>query len=167
MSQQPWIQRGTIRDNIVFGRTFDETRYKTVLKVCGLAEDILLLPAGDLTGVGEAGMTLSGGQKARVALARAVYQDKPVYLLDDILAAVDARVAKHIFQQCIMGFLKSKTRILCTHYEAYLVHADTVLYMEDGKVTMQGLCLPKAFFAAFAMPFSFNNRKTSRYNQKH
>lgn len=106
--------------------------------MCGLAEDVLLLPAGDLTGVGEAGTTLSGGQKARVALARAVYQDKPVYLLDDVLASVDAKVAKHIFQQCILGFLKNKTRILCTHHVRYLVHADKILFMEEGVVKLRG-----------------------------
>ncbi|RZC35044.1 multidrug resistance-associated protein 7 [Asbolus verrucosus] len=137
-TQQPWLQRGTVRDNILFGKTFEDNRYKAVLFACGLAEDIYLLPAGDLTGVGEGGMTLSGGQKARVALARAVYQDKAVYLLDDILSAVDVKVAKHIFQHCIMGLLKNKTKILCTHHVNYLVHADKIVLMEGGVIKQQG-----------------------------
>ncbi|KAL3266128.1 hypothetical protein HHI36_010314 [Cryptolaemus montrouzieri] len=138
VTQQPWLQRGTIRDNILFGKTYDEQRYKSVVFACGLAEDIYLLPAGDFTGVGDSGTTLSGGQKARIALARAIYQDKSVYLLDDVLSAVDVRVAKHIFQHCIMKMLKDKTRILCTHLVEYLVYADRVILMENGVVKQQG-----------------------------
>lgn len=83
-------------------------------------------------GVGEGGTTLSGGQKARIALARAVYQDKAAYLLDDILSAVDVKVAKHIFQHCLMGLLLNKTRILCTHHLQYLVHADKIGHLVNG-----------------------------------
>lgn len=138
VGQQPWLQRGTIRENILFGMSYDETKYKRVLKVCGLTEDMLFLPAGDMTGVGEGGTTLSGGQKTRIALARAVYQDKPIYLFDDILSAVDVKVAKFIFKTCIMGYLRNKTRILCTHHVQYLMHADKILLMEDGEVRMEG-----------------------------
>ncbi|XP_044256061.1 ATP-binding cassette sub-family C member 10 [Tribolium madens] len=138
VTQQPWLQRGTLRDNILFGKAFEDNRYKSVLFACGLAEDIYLLPGGDLTGVGEGGMTLSGGQKARVALARAVYQDKAVYLLDDILSAVDTKVARHIFQHCIMGLLKNKTKVLCTHHVNYLVHCDRIVLMENGVIKQQG-----------------------------
>ncbi|XP_044748946.1 ATP-binding cassette sub-family C member 10 [Coccinella septempunctata] len=138
VSQQPWLQRGTIRDNILFGKTFDEQRYKSVLFACGLADDIYSLPAADLTGIGDSGTTLSGGQKARIALARAVYQDKSVYLLDDVLSAVDVKVARHIFQHCIMKMLKDKTRILCTHLVDYLVYADRIILMENGAVKLQG-----------------------------
>ncbi|XP_045480272.1 ATP-binding cassette sub-family C member 10 [Harmonia axyridis] len=138
VSQQPWLQRGSIRDNILFGKTYDEQRYKSVLFACGLAEDIYSLPAGDLTGIGDGGTTLSGGQRARIALARAVYQDKSVYLLDDVLSAVDMKVARHIFQQCIMKMLKDKTRILCTHLVDYLVYADRIILMENGAVKLQG-----------------------------
>ncbi|KAJ8985379.1 hypothetical protein NQ317_007535 [Molorchus minor] len=138
VTQQPWLQHGTVRDNILFGKPYDDTKYKSVLFVCGLTEDINQLPAGDMTGVGEGGTTLSGGQKARVALARAVYQDKAVYLLDDILSAVDAKVAKHIFKHCVMGFLASKTRILCTHHVQYLVYADTIAHIENGSIKRIG-----------------------------
>lgn len=90
------------------------------------------------TEIGDGGMTLSGGQKARIALARAVYQDKSIYLLDDVLSAVDVKVARHIFQQCIMKMLKDKTRILCTHLIDYLAYADRVILMEKGAVKLQG-----------------------------
>nr|CAD7568275.1 unnamed protein product [Timema californicum] len=109
-----------------------------VLEACCLQEDIDSLPKGDLTGVGEGGTTLSGGQKARVSLARAVYQDKKLYLLDDILSAVDVQVARHIFQKCVKGVLKDKTCILCTHHPQYLLSADHVIIMEDGSITKQG-----------------------------
>lgn len=138
VTQQIWLQNGTIRDNILFGKAFDDGKYKSVLSACGLAEDIYLLPSGDLTNVGEGGMTLSGGQKARVALARAVYQDKLVYLLDDVLSAVDVKVAKHIFQHCIRGLLKNKTVLLCTHHVQYLGYADRIVVMENGSIKEQG-----------------------------
>lgn len=86
-------------------------------------------------------MTLSGGQKARIALARAVYQDKAAYLLDDILSAVDVKVAKHIFQHCIMGLLVNKTRILCTHHVKYLMYADRIAQLENGTFTNIGKIL--------------------------
>ena len=120
------------------------------------------MPAGDQTEIGENGVTLSGGQKARVALARAVYQvryisivsflklkpsvfnrkvlfqNKSVYLLDDPLAAVDAHVAKHLFDQCVLGLLAKKTRILCTHHVKFLRRAHFVVVLQDGKVVKQG-----------------------------
>lgn len=138
MTQQPWLQRGTIRDNILFGRAYDENKYNKVLSACCLIEDLFLLPAGDLTGVGEGGMTLSGGQKARIALARAVYQDKQIFLLDDIMSAVDINVAKHIYQNCVMGLLKDKTRVLCTHHVKYLMHANRIILMDNGTLKQQG-----------------------------
>ncbi|XP_018573016.1 multidrug resistance-associated protein 7 [Anoplophora glabripennis] len=138
VTQQPWLQCGTLRDNVLFGRPYDDSKYRSVLFACGLAEDIQQLPAGDMTVVGESGSTLSGGQKARVALARAVYQDKSVYLLDDILSAVDAKVAKHIFQHCLMGLLLNKTRILCTHHVQYLIYADAIALVEDGSIKKIG-----------------------------
>nr|CAD7396002.1 unnamed protein product [Timema poppensis] len=138
VAQQAWLQRGTVRDNILFGKNFDDVKYRAVLEACCLQEDIDSLPKGDLTGVGEGGTTLSGGQKARVSLARAVYQDKKLYLLDDILSAVDVQVARHIFQKCVKGMLKDKTCILCTHHPQYLLSADHVIIMEDGSITKQG-----------------------------
>ncbi|XP_010225401.1 PREDICTED: multidrug resistance-associated protein 7-like, partial [Tinamus guttatus] len=97
-----------------------------------------ILPAGDQTEVGENGVTLSGGQKARIALARAVYQEKELYLLDDPLAAVDANVANHLMEKCVMGVLKHKTRILCTHRTEFLKKADALLLVDNGRVVRTG-----------------------------
>ncbi|CAH1791548.1 unnamed protein product [Owenia fusiformis] len=138
VAQEAWIQHATVKENILFGKLFDVEKYDKVLEVCALEDDLKILPGGDNTEVGENGVTLSGGQKARISLARAVYQDKDVYLLDDPLSAVDAHVAAHLFHQCIMGALKDRTRILCTHHIKYLKHADVVLVMKDGAIVEEG-----------------------------
>nr|AIN44105.1 multidrug resistance-associated protein 5-like protein [Laodelphax striatellus] len=138
VSQTPWLQNGTIRDNILFGKPFDHNRYKKVLHACALNEDLKILPGGDLANVGERGSALSGGQKARVSLARAVYHNRNVYLLDDIFSAVDPRVGRHIFHFCINGLLKEKIRLLCTHHTQFLLGADQVLVLEDGAILKQG-----------------------------
>uniref|UniRef100_A0A7N9D4W9 ATP-binding cassette sub-family C member 10 n=1 Tax=Macaca fascicularis TaxID=9541 RepID=A0A7N9D4W9_MACFA len=137
-TQEPWIQFATIRDNILFGKTFDAQLYKEVLEACALNDDLSILPAGDQTEVGEKGVTLSGGQRARIALARAVYQEKELYLLDDPLAAVDADVANHLLHRCILGMLSHSTRLLCTHRTEYLERADVVLLMEAGRLIQAG-----------------------------
>ncbi|XP_045397975.1 ATP-binding cassette sub-family C member 10 isoform X2 [Lemur catta] len=137
-TQEPWIQFATIRDNILFGKTFDAQLYREVLEACALIDDLSILPAGDQTEVGEKGVTLSGGQRARIALARAVYQEKELYLLDDPLAAVDADVATHLLHRCILGVLSHTTRLLCTHRTEYLERADVVLLMEAGRLIQAG-----------------------------
>ncbi|NWS22729.1 MRP7 protein, partial [Pachyramphus minor] len=137
-TQEPWIQFTTIRENILFGREYDARLYEEVVEACALSEDLNILPAGDQTEVGEHGVTLSGGQKARVALARAVYQEKELYLLDDPLAAVDADVANHLMQKCILGILKHKTRILCTHRTEFLEKADALLLIDNGRIVKTG-----------------------------
>ncbi|XP_038071457.1 multidrug resistance-associated protein 7-like [Patiria miniata] len=136
--QEAWVQHATLRDNVLFGMEYIAKRYRAVMEACALLEDIRILPAGDQTEIGENGVTLSGGQKARVALARAVYQDKDLYLLDDPMAAVDVHVGAHIFSQCIMGLLRNKTRILCTHHTKFLQEADLVVVMEGGEITNVG-----------------------------
>lgn len=138
VTQESWIQHMSIKDNILFGSPYDSERYQEVLFACALNEDLSLLPAKDLTEVGENGVNLSGGQKARIALARAVYQDKDIYLLDDPIAAVDVHVANHIFKHCIMGLLKDKTRLLSTHHKKYLKEADFVIVLDDGMVESSG-----------------------------
>ncbi|XP_061847183.1 ATP-binding cassette sub-family C member 10 isoform X2 [Colius striatus] len=137
-TQEPWIQFTTVRENILFGREYDARLYKEVVEACALSEDLNILPAGDQTEVGENGVTLSGGQKARIALARAVYQEKELYLLDDPLAAVDADVANHLMQKCILGVLKNKTRILCTHRTEFLEKADALLLLDNGRIVKRG-----------------------------
>ncbi|KAF9525551.1 multidrug resistance-associated ABC transporter [Crepidotus variabilis] len=115
-AQESWVQNETIRDNILFGSPYEEDRYKKVIRQCALESDLKLFNAGDKTEVGEKGLTLSGGQKARVTLARAVYSSASIVLLDDILAALDVHTAKHIVQECLMGdLLHDRTILLVTH----------------------------------------------------
>uniref|UniRef100_A0A667ZFE2 Cystic fibrosis transmembrane conductance regulator n=1 Tax=Myripristis murdjan TaxID=586833 RepID=A0A667ZFE2_9TELE len=137
-SQQPWVFPGTIRSNILFGKELNTQKYEKVLKACALKRDLELLPDGDLTLIGDRGATLSGGQKARVNLARAVYQDADIYLLDDPLSAVDAEVGRHLFEQCICGLLKNKPRILVTHQLQYLKAADQILVLKEGHMVAHG-----------------------------
>lgn len=133
----PWVQNATVRSNILFGKPFDKARYKEVVHVCALEADLDVLPAGDLTEIGERGITLSGGQKARINLARAVYANQDIILLDDILSAVDARVGKHIMEKCLHGTLAQKTRILATHQLSLIGSADRVVFLNgDGTIDM-------------------------------
>lgn len=138
VSQQPWVFSGTVRSNILFGKKYEKERYEQVIKACALKKDLQLFEDGDLTVIGDRGSTLSGGQKARVNLARAVYQDADIYLLDDPLSAVDAEVGKHLFQQCICQTLHEKITILVTHQLQYLKAATQILILKDGKMVQKG-----------------------------
>ena len=131
VAQEAWIQNTTLKNNVLFGKDFDERRYQRAVTVCELQADIAMLPAGDQTEIGEKGINLSGGQKQRVSMARAVYADADVYLLDDPLSAVDAHVGKSIFENCIVGALRGKTRILVTHQLQYLSKVDLVVVIKD------------------------------------
>uniref|UniRef100_A0A6G1SI71 Multidrug resistance-associated protein 4 n=1 Tax=Aceria tosichella TaxID=561515 RepID=A0A6G1SI71_9ACAR len=132
-SQEPWIFAGTVRENVLFGKKFNATRYKDVLRACSLDRDIKLFPQGDETIVGERGVSLSGGQKARINLARAIYYDADIYLLDDPLSAVDTVVAKHIFNECIRGYLKDKAVLLATHQTQFVRKDTKVLFLQEGR----------------------------------
>ncbi|KAJ7456632.1 hypothetical protein FB451DRAFT_1048362 [Mycena latifolia] len=115
-TQESWVQNETIKENILFGAKYDEERYKKVIYQCALERDLELFEAGDATEVGEKGLTLSGGQKARITLARAIYADAEIILLDDILAALDVHTAKWIVDKCLRGdLIKGRTVILVTH----------------------------------------------------
>lgn len=138
VTQQAWIFNETLRENIVFGLPFDDRRYRDTVEVCSLQRDLELLPKADMTEIGERGSNLSGGQKQRVNLARSVYANKDIYLLDDPLSAVDARVAKHIFNKCIKGALANKTVLLVTHGIQFLEECDEILYMKNGVVSERG-----------------------------
>jgi ATP-binding cassette subfamily C (CFTR/MRP) protein 4 len=133
--QQPWIFTGSVRDNILFGEPMDEQKYQEVIRVCCLEHDLSIFPHGDNSLVGERGMLLSGGQKARISLARAVYREADIYLLDDPLAAVDAQVANQIFYRCIRDYLRDKCVILVTHQIQFLQHVDKVLLLEKGEIS--------------------------------
>lgn len=131
----PWILNASVKDNILFGSPFIKEKYDCVLDVCSLNDDMKLLPAGDNTEIGERGITLSGGQKARINLARAVYKNKDIYLFDDVLSAVDARVGKSIMDECLMGYLHGKTRILATHQLSLIESASRIIVLSnDGEV---------------------------------
>ncbi|OCF43197.1 metal resistance protein ycf1 [Kwoniella heveanensis CBS 569] len=139
-SQNSWILSATVKDNIVFGHRFDPEFYEQVLDACALRQDIAVLPEGDRTEVGEKGVSLSGGQKARISLARAVYSRADIYLLDDPLAAVDSHVGRHIFDNVIgpNGLLKGKARILCTNAVTFLPQADQIVMLRRGIILERG-----------------------------
>ncbi|KAF9987959.1 hypothetical protein BGZ75_010223 [Mortierella antarctica] len=140
VGRQAWILNATLRDNILFGNAMDHDRYHQVLFACGLEPDIEMLPAGDLSEIGERGINLSGGQKQRVSLARAVYGDADVYLLDDPLSAVDAHVDQHLWTNVIGpdGMLKHKARLLVTHGIHHLQDVDKLVLLKDGQVVETG-----------------------------
>ncbi|KAK7503044.1 hypothetical protein BaRGS_00005670, partial [Batillaria attramentaria] len=131
--QQAWIQNDSLRNNVLFGREMDADRYDEVLDACALKPDLEILAAGDETEIGEKGINLSGGQKQRVSVARAVYSDADVILLDDPLSAVDSHVGKHIFQRVVAdgGMLDGKTRILVTHGLQWLPKVDRIVVMTE------------------------------------
>jgi ATP-binding cassette subfamily C (CFTR/MRP) protein 1 len=139
-SQTPWVVNDTLRGNILFGRPFDQERYDQVVEACALLDDMVALPAGDMTEIGERGINLSGGQKARVSLARSLYSTHTkLMLMDDPLSAVDAHVGEHIFDRAIMGHLAtSMTRILVTHHVHLLSRCDSVIVLEKGRVKHYG-----------------------------
>jgi len=158
LCETPWIQNATVKENILFGLPLDEKRYKEVIYSCSLESDLEILPAGDQTEIGERGITLSGGQKARINLARAVYAGKDIILLDDVLSAVDARVGKHIMNNCIMGLLKDKTRILATHQLSLIGSANRVIFLNgDGTIDVGSLQSLKETNEAFQHLMAFNS----------
>uniref|UniRef100_A0A2K5M2U3 ATP-binding cassette sub-family C member 12 n=1 Tax=Cercocebus atys TaxID=9531 RepID=A0A2K5M2U3_CERAT len=138
VSQQAWIFHGNVRENILFGEKYDHQRYQHTVRVCGLQKDLSNLPYGDLTEIGERGLNLSGGQRQRISLARAVYSDRQLYLLDDPLSAVDAHVGKHVFEECIKKTLRGKTVVLVTHQLQFLESCDEVILLEDGEICEKG-----------------------------
>ncbi|XP_008536489.2 ATP-binding cassette sub-family C member 12 isoform X1 [Equus przewalskii] len=138
VSQQAWIFHGNVRENILFGEKYDHQRYQHTVRVCALQEDLSSLPYGDLTEIGERGLNLSGGQKQRISLARAIYSNHEIYLLDDPLSAVDAHVGKHVFEECIKKTLRGKTIVLVTHQLQLLESCDEVILLEDGEICEKG-----------------------------
>ncbi|XP_068699858.1 ATP-binding cassette sub-family C member 4-like isoform X2 [Montipora foliosa] len=136
--QIPWVFSGSIRENILFGLAFNEEKFQQVVHICELTKDLANFANGDLTEIGQRGVTLSGGQKARVGLARAVYSGADIYLLDDPLSAVDAKVGRRLFESCILGHLSGHIRLLVTHQLQYLKDVDRVVVMENGSIIHQG-----------------------------
>ena len=136
--QVPWVFSGTVRENILFGELYNHGWYTTVIDACALREDIERFPGKDETVVGERGIVLSGGQKARVSLARAVYSIRDVYLLDDPLSAVDQKVGEHIFEKCICGLLSEKVRVVASHNKRLITEADQVVLLDNGCTLAKG-----------------------------
>ncbi len=137
-SQQAWIQNASVKDNILFGLPFHALRYEQTIQACQLQPDIDILPNGDLTEIGEKGINLSGGQKQRVSLARAVYANKDVYLLDDVLSAVDVHVGRAIFDNVLRGLLKGKSILVVTHQLQYLPNVDSIITLANGRISEEG-----------------------------
>ncbi|KAK8457009.1 hypothetical protein SEVIR_3G114300v4 [Setaria viridis] len=138
VSQTSWIQSGTVRDNVLFGKPMNNEEYEKAIRCCALDKDIENFPHGDLTEIGQRGLNMSGGQKQRIQLARAVYNDADIYLLDDPFSAVDAHTAATLFNDCVMEALENKTVILVTHQVEFLSKVDKILVMENGEITQDG-----------------------------
>ncbi|PIA50627.1 hypothetical protein AQUCO_01200080v1 [Aquilegia coerulea] len=138
VAQSPWIQSGTVEENILFGKEMDRDSYERVLEACSLKKDLEILSFGDQTVIGERGINLSGGQKQRIQIARALYQDADIYLFDDPFSAVDAHTGTHLFKECLLELLRSKTVIYVTHQVEFLPSAHLILVMKDGKITQTG-----------------------------
>ena len=138
VSQNPWILNTTVEKNILFFSKKDEEKYKKILSICQLEQDLLTLQKGDQTEIGEKGLNLSGGQKARISIARAIYTDSEIYIFDDPLSALDAYVGMNLFKGVFNEYLKDKTFIITTHALQYLNFFDRIIYMNDGKIEWTG-----------------------------
>ena len=164
--QQAWIQNSTLEGNITFGKRYNRALYDRVVEACALRPDLDMLPAGDQTEIGERGINLSGGQKQRLSVARAVYSNRALYLLDDPLSAVDAHVGKHMFDKVFgpQGLLRHKTRVLVTHGVSYLPQMDNIIVMKEGRITESGsyreLLDRKGEFADFLIQYLSEKKET-------
>uniref|UniRef100_A0A8C6TDA5 Si:ch211-221f10.2 n=1 Tax=Neogobius melanostomus TaxID=47308 RepID=A0A8C6TDA5_9GOBI len=138
VSQQAWILNHSLKENILFGNEFEPQKYNNILEVCCLLPDLAELPYGDMTEIGERGANLSGGQRQRVSLARALYSERPILLLDDPLSAVDACVGSHVFHKAIRGAAKGKTVLFVTHQLQYLPECDDIILMNNGQIAEHG-----------------------------
>ncbi|OQS02506.1 ABC transporter-MRP [Thraustotheca clavata] len=135
-SQQPWIQNMTIRENILFGKPYNRAKYQKVIEACALTKDLASFPAGDRTEIGQKGVNVSGGQKARISLARACYNDGDIFILDSPLSAVDAIVSNEIFTKCLLGLLSKKTVLLVTHNPEIIAskYISRTIEIKDGQL---------------------------------
>ncbi|KAL5730763.1 hypothetical protein ACHQM5_003555 [Ranunculus cassubicifolius] len=138
VAQSPWIQSGNVEQNILFGKEMDRERYERILEACSLKKDLELLSFGDQTVIGERGINLSGGQKQRIQIARALYQDADIYLFDDPFSALDAHTGMHLYEECLLRFLESKTVVYTTNQVEFLPSADLILVLKDGMITQSG-----------------------------
>lgn len=165
LCSSPWIQNATVRENILFGRPYDEQKYRRIIHACSLESDLDLLPARDYTEIGERGITLSGGQKSRINLARACYGDQNILLFDDVLSAVDARVGKHIVDNLFYDLLRDRTRVLATHQLSLIEHADRIIFLNgDGTIDVGTLDELSGRNVNFRRLLMYNNELPSEDN---
>lgn len=136
--QTAWLMNNTLRENVVFNNTFESEKYNETINICELNADLEQLPGGDQTEIGERGINLSGGQKQRISLARAVYEDSEIYIIDDVLSALDAHVGKNIYHNVIRKKLRNKTVVFVTHALHYVKEADKILVFKDGVIAEKG-----------------------------
>ena len=137
-AQQAWLVNDTVKNNILFGKEYDEKKYKEILRVCCLEDDLKVLEGGDECEIGDRGINVSGGQKARISLARACYSDSDIVVMDDPIAAVDSHVGKALFNQCIRKYMEGRTRILVTNATQYLHKCDYIIVLENQTISHQG-----------------------------
>ena len=160
--QEAWIQNDTLRNNILFYLPFDAQKYYHILDICELNPDLEALIGGDMTEIGEKGINLSGGQRARINIARALYNNKDIYIFDDPLSALDANVGKNIIKNCIVTYLEEKTRILITHSLQHCYYADRIYYMKKGKIVWEGdyrSLQQQQFFSSFQQKVNRNVKR--------
>ena len=136
--QTAWLMNASVKDNILFGSPYNEEKYKKILKICELESDLNILPGGDLTEIGERGVNLSGGQKQRVSLARAIYDEADIYIIDDCLSALDAHVGRNVFYNVLKGELKGKTIVFVTHALSYVSEVDKIAVFKSGYLVESG-----------------------------
>ena len=164
VSQTPWIQNATIRDNILCFNEYNKEKYQRILVESQLLYDLKTLEGGDMTEIGEKGINLSGGQKVRVTLARALYSEPDIFLFDDPISALDANIGNKIMKECIVKSLKGKTRIVATHALQYLKYMDRIIYLNNGTIEWSGSyheLLDQPFFDSLSNPSKLSSKKMS------
>ena len=134
MPQTAWLMNASVKTNILFYENYNDSWYQKVLDACQLRPDLEMFAGGDQTEIGERGLNLSGGQKQRVGLARAVYENADIYIIDDTLSALDSHVGKKIYEQVFRGLLRNKTILFVTHALQYITDADRILVFKDGRI---------------------------------
>lgn len=168
ISQISWIENDTVKNNILFNTPYEADKYNKVLEYSELNPDLEMLVGGDMTEIGEKGINLSGGQKARVSIARGLYADKDIYIFDDPISALDAHVGEKIMKNCIMDYLKHKTRILVTHAIQYLKFVDRIIILKEGSIIWDGCyedLIKQGFYSEMTIKLAQQN-KSEAENQE-
>ena len=165
VSQNSWILNDTIEQNILFFKSMDREKYNKILSICQLKQDLQIFQKGDQTEIGEKGVNLSGGQKARLAIARAVYNDSDIYVFDDPLSSLDAYVGMNLFNQVFNDYLKEKTIVITTHALQYVSYFDKIFYINQGEIKFIGEpndIENQEFYKEFKMSKRFGNSFNAR-----